>query len=66
MADSYVKDAFLMPQNLAGLGLGAVVLLALPFHGLVLLGLAAAETLYLKVMSGDPRFQRAVRSRRGQ
>jgi hypothetical protein len=42
MADSYVKDAFWMPQNLIGLGVGAVAVIALPFHGALLLGAAVA------------------------
>ena len=65
MADSYVKDAFLMKPNLAGLAAGVVVASALPFTGPLLLGVAALEGLYLWSMSKNPRFQRMVRSRRG-
>ncbi len=62
MADSYVKDAFFMPQNLVGLGVGvaAGVLIASP----ILLGVAALEGVYLWQMSSNPRFQRMIRSRR--
>lgn len=65
MADSYVKDAFTMPQNLAGLaiGVGAAVVFAAP---LLFLGVAAAEGVFLWQMSTNPRFQRLVRSRRGR
>jgi hypothetical protein len=66
MADSYVKDAFLMPQNLVGLAVGVVVASVLPFTGPLLLGVAALEGLYLISISKNPRFQRMVRSRRGQ
>ncbi len=66
MADSYVKDAFLMPPNLVGLGVGVVAAAALPFTGPLLLGVAALEGLYLATMSKNPRFQRMVRSRRGR
>ena len=65
MADSYVKDAFLMKPNLVGLGIGVVAAVALPFSGALLLGVAAAEGLYLWSMSKNPRFQRMIRSRRG-
>jgi hypothetical protein len=65
MADSYVKDAFLMKPNLVGLTAGVVVASALPFTGPLLLGVAALEGLYLWSMSKNPRFQRMVRSRRG-
>ena len=65
MADSYLKDAFLMPQNLVGLavGTGVSVVLGLP---IVFLGMAALEGVYLWQMSTNPRFQRVVRSRRGR
>ncbi len=66
MADSYVKDAFLMPPNLIGLGAGVVVASLLPFTGPLLLGVAALEGAYLLTMSKNPRFQRMVRSRRGR
>ncbi|MCA1826638.1 MAG: hypothetical protein ABR567_08165 [Myxococcales bacterium] len=66
MADSYVKDAFLMPQNLVGLGIGVVGAAMLPFTGPLLLGVAALEGLYLVSISKNPRFQRMVRSRRGR
>jgi hypothetical protein len=66
MADSYVKDAFWMPQNLIGLGVGAVAVIALPFHGALLLGAAVAEAIYLRTMSSNRRFQRAIKSRRGR
>ena len=66
MSDSYVKDAFLMPPNLVGLGVGVVAAAALPFTGPLLLGVAAVEGLYLMSMSKNPRFQRMVRSRRGR
>ena len=66
MADSYVKDAFLMPQNLVGLGIGVVGAAMLPFTGPLLLGVAALEGLYLFSISKNPRFQRMVRSRRGR
>jgi hypothetical protein len=65
MADSYVKDAFLMKPNLVGLGVGVVAAVALPFSGPLLLGVAAVEGIYLWSMSRNPRFQRLVRSRRG-
>ena len=66
MADSYVKDAFLMPQNLVGLGIGVVGAAMLPFTGPLLLGVAALEGVYLFSISKNPRFQRMVRSRRGR
>jgi hypothetical protein len=66
MADSYVKDAFLMPPNLVGLGIGVVGAAMLPFTGPLLLGVAALEGLYLVSMSKNPRFQRMIRSRRGR
>jgi hypothetical protein len=65
MAESYVKDAFLMKPNLVGLGVGVVAAVALPFSGPLLLGVAALEGVYLWSMSKNPRFQRMVRSRRG-
>ncbi|HYY51511.1 MAG TPA: hypothetical protein VE755_01505 [Myxococcales bacterium] len=65
MADSYVKDAFLMKPNLVGLGVGVVAAAALPFTAPLLLGVAALEGVYLWSMSRNPRFQRMVRSRRG-
>jgi hypothetical protein len=65
MADSYVKDAFLMKQNLVGLGAGVVAATLLPFTGPLLLGVAALEGAYLWSMSKNPRFQRMMRSRRG-
>ena len=64
MADSYVKDAFLLPPNLIGLAIATVGSLAL-FPPL-LLGVAALEGIYLWSMSKNPRFQRVVRSRRGR
>lgn len=66
MADSYVKDAFLMPPNLIGLGAGVVAAAMLPLTGPLLLGVGALEVLYLTTMSKNPRFQRMVRSRRGR
>ncbi|HUJ27290.1 MAG TPA: hypothetical protein VLW85_14800 [Myxococcales bacterium] len=66
MADSYVKDAFLMKPNLVGLGIGVGGALLLPFTGPLLLGVAALEGVYLWSMSFNPRFQRVVRSRRGR
>ena len=63
-SDSYVKDAFLMPPNLVGVGAGVVA--SLVFFPPLLLGLAAAEGLYLWSVSNNPRFQRMVRSRRGR
>src|SRR2546429_1491318 len=65
MADSYLKEAFLMRPNLVGLGIGVVAATVLPFTGPLLLGVAALEGLYLWSMSNSPRFQRMVRSRRG-
>jgi hypothetical protein len=65
MAESYLKDAFLMKQNLVGLGAGVVAATLLPFTGPLLLGVAALEGAYLWTMSRNPRFQRMVRSRRG-
>ena len=65
MADSYVKDAFLMKPNLAALGAGVVAAALLPFSGPLLLGVLAVEGAYLWTMSKNPRFQRMVRSRRG-
>ena len=64
MAESFVKDAFLMPPNLVGLGIGVVGAAMLPFTGPLLLGVAALEGVYLWQMSNNPRFQRMVRSRR--
>jgi hypothetical protein len=64
--ESYVKEAFLMPQNLLGLGAGVAASIALPFASSILIGLAVAEVIYLKTMSGNPRFQRMIRSRRGR
>jgi hypothetical protein len=66
VADSYVKDAFLMPPNLVGLGVGVVVASVLPFTGPLLLGLGVLEGAYLMSMSNNPRFQRMIRSRRGR
>lgn len=66
MADSYVKEAFLLPPNLIALGAGVVAAAVLPFAGPILLGVAVAEGLYLKGMSSNPRFQRMIRSRRGR
>ena len=66
MADSYVKDAFLMPQNLVGVGVGVAAAVFLPFSTPILIGVGVAEAIYLKSMSGNPRFQRMVRSRRGR
>ncbi len=66
MADSYVKDAFKMPQNLLGVGIGVVVAVTLPFHGPLLLGVLALEGVYLWSISKNPRFQRMIRSRRGR
>ena len=66
MAESYVKDAFVMPQNLVGLAVGVVGASLLPFTGPLLLGVAALEGLYLMSISRNPRFQRMVRSRRGR
>ncbi len=65
MAESYVKDAFLMKPNLVGLGVGVVAASVLPFTGPLLLGVAALEGVYLWSMSKNPRFQRMMRSRRG-
>jgi len=62
VADSYVKDAFLLPQNLIGLGIGTVVS-AMIFPPLFL-GVAALEGVYLWQMTTNPRFQRLIRSRR--
>ena len=62
MADSYVKDAFLLPPNLIGLGVGVVAASMLPLTGPLLLGVAALEGLYLVTMSKNPRFQRMVLS----
>jgi hypothetical protein len=66
VADSYVSDAFKMPQNLLGLGVGVVVAVTLPLHAPLLLGVAALEGVYLWSMSRNPRFQRMIRSRRGR
>ena len=65
MAESYLKDAFLMKQTLIGLGAGVVAATLLPFTGPLLLGVAALEGAYLWTMSRNPRFQRMMRSRRG-
>jgi len=62
MADSYVKDAFLMPQNLVALGVGTVASLVL--FAPLFLGVAAVEGIYLWQMSSNPRFQRLIRSKR--
>ncbi|TMA29553.1 MAG: hypothetical protein E6J78_02055 [Deltaproteobacteria bacterium] len=64
MAESFVKDAFFMPPNLVGLGIGAIASVAI-FPPL-LLGVAALEGVYLWSVSSNPRFQRMVRSRRGR
>ncbi len=64
MADSYVKDAFLMPPNLVGLGVGAVA--SFVIFPPLFVGVAALEGIYLWQMSTNPRFQRMVRSRRGR
>ena len=66
MAESYVKEAFLMPQNLIGLGVGVVAAATLPFTGPVLLAVAGVEAIYLASVSKNPRFQRMIRSRRGR
>jgi hypothetical protein len=66
VADSFVKDAFFMPPNLIGLGVGVVVASMLPFTGPLLLGLGALEGAYLMSVSKNPRFQRMIRSRRGR
>jgi hypothetical protein len=66
MSDSYVKEAFLMPPNLLALGGVVVAAAVLPFAGTILLGGTIAEALYLKTLSGNPRFQRMIRSRRGR
>ena len=62
MGESFFKDAFLLPPNLIGLGIGTVASLAI-FPPL-LLGVAALEGVYLWQMNSNPRFQRMVRSRR--
>jgi hypothetical protein len=62
MADSYVKDAFLMPPNLIGLGVGTVA--SLMIFPPLFLGVAALEGFYLWQASTNPRFQRMIRSRR--
>ena len=62
-SEGFVKDAFLMPPNLAFVGIGAVASLAL-FPPL-LLGVAV-EGVYLWSMSKNPRFQRMMRARRGR
>ena len=64
--EGYVKEAFLMKPNLVGLGVGVVAAAMLPFSGPLLLGVAALEGAYLWSMSRNPRFQRMVRSRRGE
>jgi hypothetical protein len=64
--DGYVKDAFFFKPNLIGLGVGVAASIMLPFGGAILLGVAAAEGLFLTSMSKNPRFQRMVRSRRGR
>jgi hypothetical protein len=64
LAETFLKDAFLMPPNLVGLGIGVIASVAI-FPPL-LLGVAAAEGVYLWSMSSSPRFQRMVRSRRGR
>ena len=62
--ESYLKEAFLLPQNLAGLGVGIAAAVVLPFAWPILLGVGVAEAFYLKAMSSSPRFQRMVRSRK--
>ncbi len=62
MADSYVKDAFFMPQNLLGLGVGVAA--AVVVFPPIFLGVAALEGFYLWQVSRNPRFQRMIRSRR--
>ena len=64
--ESFVKEAFFMPQNLVALGAGVVAAVALPFAGPILLGVGVAEALYLRTMSKNPRFQRMVKSRSGR
>ncbi len=66
MPESYVKDAFTMPQNLIVLGVGVVAAATLPFTAPLLLGVAALEGVYLWSISKNPRFQRMIRSRRGR
>jgi hypothetical protein len=63
--EGYVKEAFLMKPNLVGLSIGVVAATMLPFTGPLLLGVAALEGAYLWSLSRNPRFQRMVRSRRG-
>ena len=62
MGESFFKDAFLLPPNLIGLGVGTVA--SLMVFPPLLLGVAALEGIYLWQMSNNPRFQRMVRSRR--
>jgi hypothetical protein len=64
---SYIKEAFLMPQNLIGLGAVVVGLIFLPLGPLatpLLIGAGVFEGIYLGAVSQNPRFQRMVRSRR--
>ena len=64
---SFVKEAFLMPQNLIGIGAVVVGLVLLPLGPLampLLLGAGVFEGIYLSSVSRNPRFQRMVRSRR--
>ena len=64
---SYVKEAFLMPRNLIGLGavLAGLVLLPLgPLATPLFVGAAVVEGVYLSAVSKNPRFQRLIRSRR--
>ena len=62
MAESYLKDAFLMKPNLVGLGAGVVVACDTLWRYLRREGMEGA---FLWTMSRNPRFQRMMRSRRG-
>jgi hypothetical protein len=65
---SYLKEAFLMPQNLIGIGAVLAGLVLLPLGPLatplLLIGAGVFEGIYLGAVSQNPRFQRMVRSRR--
>jgi hypothetical protein len=67
MADreSYVKEAFLNPLNLAVLG-GAALLALVAFSAVPLLVGLGAEVIYLGTLPSLPGFQRRVRRRRDE
>ena len=64
---SFLKEAFLMPQNLIGLGAVVAGLVLLPLGPLatpLFIAAGVFEGIYLGAVSQNPRFQRMIRSRR--